>query len=424
LIGERGIGRAFVALQHRAFRLLFLSNITSGVGGQLQLVANAWQVYALTGSAFHLGLTGVARFIPILLFSLVGGVIADRVDRRKILMVSQMTNGTFALVLAVLSATGLVEVWQIYAVTFINSTLMSVSNPARRAVVAGLVPRRHLMNAFALNASIHQIDRIVAPSIAGIMIAVVGLPPTYALNGLAHFITAASLSFISLGSLPARPEGSPLKNLLEGLAFVRTRSIIFWLLATDVVAMLLGSYQVLLPIIAAQYDAGPIGFGLLSSAPAVGSLIGVTIIMYRGDFPYKGRLIIGAILGYACLLAGLALSPALALALACAAGLGLTDAMQATTRNAAIQLIAPDQLRGRVSSFQHMLQAGGPALGQGVMGGAAGALGVPLALVGGATLCIAFIISIVLRRPDLRAADVGEAAETAPILTGASVAVG
>jgi len=421
---ERGIGRAFVALQHRDFRVLFLSNITSGMGGQLQLVANAWQIYALTGSALHLGLTGLARFIPILLFSLVGGVIADRWDRRKIMMTSQMINGAFAVVLAVLSITGLVEVWHIYGVTFINATLMSVAQPTRRAVIAGLVPRHHLVNATALNASIHQIDRIVAPSIAGILIALFGLPITYALNGIAHLVTAIALGVIALGPVQGRPEGSPLRNLLEGLAFVRERSIIFVLLMTDVVAMLLGSYQVLLPIIAEQYDAGPIGFGLLSSAPAIGSLVGVTIIMYLGDVPYKGRLIIGAILGYSVLLVGLALSPVFAIAMLFAAGLGLTDSMQATIRNAAIQLMTPDGLRGRVSAFQHMLQGGGPALGQGIMGGAAGLLGLPLALVGGAALCLAITISFVFGRADLRARDLGEQAAREPITGRAPVGVG
>jgi MFS family permease len=421
---ERGFGRAFVALQHRDFRVLFLSNITSGMGGQLQLVANAWQVYALTGSAFHLGLTGLARGIPIIVFSLAGGVIADRWDRRKIMIGTQMLNGSFGLALAFLTFTGLVEVWQIYAVTFMNSTLTSVSIPARRAVIAGLVPRHHLVNATALNASIHQIDRIVAPSIAGILIALFGVPITYALNRMAHLITAVALWFIALVPVQGKPEGSPLRNLLDGLAFVRERSIILVLLLTDVVAMLLGSYPVLLPIIAEQYDAGPIGFGLLTSAPAMGSLVGVTAVMYIGDAPYKGRMIVGCIFAYGALLIGLALSPTFLLAMLCTAGLGLTDSMQATLRNAAIQLMTPDALRGRVSAFQHMLQGGGPALGQGIMGAAAGLLGLPLALISGGALCMAIIASMVVRRPDLRDRDLGEQAEREPIVGRSAAPVG
>lgn len=412
-----GLRRAFVALQHREFRLLFLSSVTSGVGGQLQTVANLWQIYALTGSALHLGLTGLARAVPLILFSLAGGVIADRVDRQKIIIVAQVANGALALILALLSATGLVEVWHIYAVTFLNATLMAVSSPARRAVLANTVPRHHLMNAMALNSIVHQTDRIVAPALAGILIALFDLAPTYAINGVAHFITAVALGFISLGPLPARAQGSPFRDLLEGLAFVRMRSIILVLLATDAAAMLFGGYQVLLPIIADQFEMGAAGFGVLSSAPAVGALVGTMLILSLGDFPYKGRLIVGAILAYCGCLLALALSPWFALTWLVAAGLGLTDAMQASPRNAAIQLMSPNELRGRVSSFQGMLVNGVPALGQGLMGGAASLIGGPVALVVGAAFCASIIVGLLAGRPDLRAADLGATREQAP-LTG------
>ena len=406
-----GLRRGFVALQHTSFRLLFLSNITSGVGGQIQQVANLWQVYALTGSAVHLGLTGLARAIPIILFSLVGGVIADRVDRKKIILVTQTTNGVVAVILAVLSVTELIEVWHIYAAVFFNAMMMASAMPARRAVVANLVPREHLMNAMALQSTVQQIDRIVAPALAGVIIAVFGLPLAYAVNGVTHFITASLLSLVSLGALPRRPEGSPLRNLLEGLAFVRQRSIILVLLGTDAAAMLFGYYNALLPLIAGSFDAGPIGFGLLSSAPAIGGMVATIIVMYLGDFPYKGRLITAAILAYCALLAVLGLAPWFWLAFVAAVGLGLTDSLQATPRNAAIQLMTPDPLRGRVTSFQQMLVAGTPALGQTSLGAAVGALGLPVAFVGGALICAAINVGIFARSPELRSRDMGAAPE-------------
>ncbi|MPZ15289.1 MAG: MFS transporter [Chloroflexi bacterium] len=406
---RRGLMRAFVALQHRSFRLLFLSSVTSGAGSQLQLVANLWQVYAITGSALHLGFTGLARGIPIILFSLAGGVIADRVDRRKIIILTQTANGVIAALLGVLSAAGLIEVWHIYAATFLNAALMSVSAPARRAVIAGLVPRQHLMNAMALNSSVHQMDRIVAPALAGFLIALFGFPVTYAINGLAHVITAVALGFVSLGGLPARPQRTPLRDLAEGLGFIRQRSIILVLLATDAAAMLFGYYQVLLPIVADGFGMDVSGYGLLLSAPAVGSLVGTTIVMYLGDFSYKGRLIVGAILMYSACLVGLALAPWFALALVVSVGLGLTDSLQATTRNAVIQLLCPDDMRGRVSSFQHMLVSGMPALGQSLMGAAAGVLGVTAALVAGAGACAAINAGIFARRKDLRARELESA---------------
>jgi len=410
-----GLTRGFVALQHRSFRWLFLSSITSGIGGQLQNTANLWQIFALTGSPVHLGLTGLVRAIPIIFFSLIGGVIADRFDRRKIIIATQASNGIVAITLGILSFTGLVEVWHIYAATFLNATLMSASAPARRAVIASIVPRHHLMNAMALNSSVQQIDRIIAPSLGGILIAVFGLPLTYVVNGSAHFITACALGFISLGPVQARPQGSPLRNLLEGLAFVQQRRIILVLLLTDVVAMLFGSYQVLLPILADRFDVGPAGFGFLSSAAAAGSLIAVTIVMYLGDFPYKGRLIAGAVLAYCGFLVALALAPWFGLALLATAGLGFSDSMQASPRNAMIQLMTPDALRGRVSSFQQMLVAGGPALGQGFMGAAAGVVGAPVALIAGASACALIIVVMLVRIPALRARDVGSVAEPAPV---------
>jgi MFS family permease len=397
---------------------LFLSSVVSGIGGQLQSVANLWQVYALTGSALHLGLTGVARAIAIILFSLVGGVIADRVDRGKIIILTQATNGIVAVILGLLTAAGLVEVWHIYAATFFNATMMSLSSPARRAVIAGLVPRHHLMNAMALNSVLQKIDRIVAPSVAGVLIATVGLAFTYEINGVAHFVTAVALAFIALGPLPMASQVSPLQSLLEGLAFMRVRNIILVLLATDAAAMLFGNYTVLLPILSDRFDAGPTGFGLLSSAPAIGGFIGATAVMWAGDFPYRGRFIVGSILAYCVFLLALAVAPTFSITFLVAVGLGLTDTLQATPRNAAIQLLSPDQLRGRVSSVQNMLAAGIPEFGKGVLGSAADLVGAPIGLVAGALLCAGINVAILARRRDLRARDLELAAEMAPSPSG------
>ena len=419
MAGERpGLTRGFVALEHRAFRLLFLSTVTSGVGGQLQQTANLWQIYALTASPLHVGLNGLARAIPIILFSLIGGVIADRMDRKKIIIFTQTANAFVALLLGMLTLTGRIQVWHIYAATFLNATMMSASAPARRAVIASIVPRYHLVNAMALQSSVNQVQRIVAPSLAGVLIAAFGLPITYSVNGLVHFVTAFNLSLVPLGVKPERPEGSPVRNLLEGLSFVRMRTIILVLLATDAAAMLFGNYTALLPVLAASYDVGPAGFGLLSSAPAVGGMVGTILIMYLGDFPYKGRMITASILTFCFFLVVLGLSPWFWVALLAAVGLGLSDSMQATPRNAAIQLMSPDALRGRVSSFQQMLVNGVPSLGQSTMGAAAAGLGVPVALVGGALICAAINVGIFVRRSDLRARDMGTAAEDVVTIEG------
>lgn len=402
-----GLRRAIIALQHRDFRLLYLSSLVSTTGGTIQQMATLWQIYELTGSAVHLGLTGFARAVPILVFSLAGGVIADRFDRRKIIMIPQAVGGLLSAALAALTATGQIDVWHIYAVTFLGSTMMSISTPARTAIVASLVPEHHLVNAMALNSTTWQSTRILAPSLAGALLVTVGFPLTYLINALAHGLTFAALGFIYLGPTPRRSQGSMLDDLTEGLAFIRRRSIILALLATDSAAMLFGSVQALLPIIAGNLGMGAEGFGLLSSAEGIGAILGAMVIMYLGDFRYKGWFIVGSILAYCACLVGLGLSPWFAAALVFAAGLGLTDSFQSTPRNAVIQLVTPSNLRGRVSSFQHMLVVGMPSLGQGLMGGAAAVLGVSLALTLGAAVCAALNVGILAGRKDLRARNLG-----------------
>jgi hypothetical protein len=212
--------------------------------------------------------------------------------------------------------------------------------------------------------------------------------------------------------------------LLEGFAFIRVRNIILVLLLTDCAAMLFGSYTVLLPMIADHFNAGAAGYGVLASGPAVGGLMGATVIMSLGDFPYKGRLIVGCILAYSVFLVVLALAPTFPVAFVAATALGMADTMQAAPRNAVIQLLSPDELRGRVSSFQSMLAAGVPGLGQGAMGAAAGALTAPVALIGGAILCAACIVAMLVRRSDLRARDLGAAQFSAPVATSGGVASG
>jgi len=174
--GRPGLRNILVALEHRDYRLLFFAGVASTLGGGLQGLTNTWQIYLLTGSPLQIGLSGAARAVPILLFSLIGGVIADRFDRRRIIVVSQVMNAVFALLLGLLTATETVQVWHIYAVTFLNASLMSISQPGRRAIIASLVPRHHLMNAFALNQNLFNLSRIIAPALAGLMIATVALP--------------------------------------------------------------------------------------------------------------------------------------------------------------------------------------------------------------------------------------------------------
>jgi MFS family permease len=379
----------------------------AGFGSQILRTANMWQVYEMTSSTVHVGLTGLAQGLPILAVSLIGGVIADRVDRRRFIMLTQSLTGLLGLILAGLTAAALIRVWHIYVVTILVSVLTAVNTPARSALIPNLVPARHLLNALALNSTIWQVSNLIGPALAGAGIGVFGLPFTYALNGSLHLITVGALGLMNLGPVPARPRQSPLKSLVEGLSFVRYRSIILVLLGMDVAARFFGSYHALLPVFAREFGFGAQGLGLLMSAPAAGALVGSLAIMSLGDVRYKGLVVCAGILAYCLSLVLLAVSPWFTLSVVATVGLGLFDSFNATPRNGIIQLVTPDELRGRVSSFQSMLTTGPPALGYALSGTLAAIVGTRSALLVGAFTCVVLIVGLVAGRRDLRDRDLG-----------------
>jgi MFS family permease len=409
--------RAVAALQHRDYSLFYLGLVVAAVGSQVQQFANIWQIFEMTGSPLHLGLTGLARAIPLLALSLMGGVIADRVNRRQIILLAQGISGLMAVVLAALTYTHVIEVWHIYATILVSGTLMALSAPARSAIIPNLVPRHHLMNAIALQSTQWQIANIVGPAIGGVLVMIIGLGATYLTNGAAHVVTLIALAMIQMGPIAARQRQSAYRSLVEGLSFIRRKSVILALLGTDAAATFFGHYRVLLPFVAVNVGwEGAEGTGLLMAAPGVGSLLGATAIMSLGDFRYKGLVAVVAILGYCVALILLAVSPWFLMALLVAAALGFLDSCQATPRNTVIQSITPDEMRGRVASFQQMLTSGMPSLGQAYAGALAAVVGPGIALVSGAAACIGIVLGIAAARPDLRARDLGsEPTEPEPV---------
>jgi predicted MFS family arabinose efflux permease len=289
---------------------------------------------------------------------------------------------------------------------------MALNHPSQSAIIPNLVPRHHLLNAVALNSTVRQSSVVVGPMIAGLTIAGFGFAATYLLNGAAHLVTVGTMALIRIQKIAARPAHSPLHNLQEGLTFVRHRSLILVLLAADSAETLFGRYTALLPIIAVNLGVDAAGLGILAAAPGAGSLFGATVIMSLGDIRYKGLVVIGALLAYSASLILLALSPWFLLSVGATFMLGMFDSLQATPRNAIIQLMTPDELRGRVASFQGMLTTGLPSLGQALMGVVAAATGVPAAMILGAGANAAVQLGLVTTRPELRKADLG--AEQAP----------
>ncbi len=228
---------------------------------------------------------------------------------------------------------------------------------------------------------------------------------------MAHLVTLAALMAMHLSRVTAPSRKSTLTALAEGMSFLRKQSIIPILLGMDSAAMFFGSYRVLMPIFADKLGAGAEGLGLLLSMSGVGAITGAGIIMSLGDVRYKGRFVLAGILSYCCCLVGLAVTPWFALALLVSASLGFSDSVQAIPRNTVIQAITPDEIRGRVSSFQSMLTNGVPSLGQMQVGTVASLIGAPLTLIVGAILCASTVISVAFARSDVLSRDLGDTPE-------------
>ena len=397
-----GLRQALSALAYAGYRRFAVSHLFTSLGTHLLQTAIFWQVYELTGSALLLGLTGLARAAPHIVLSLVGGVFADRLDRVKVIQAGQSMNAATLLVLTALTVSGTVEVWHLYVITLLSGGFSAVTQPARIALIANLVPRGSFVNAVALNATVGQVSQVAGPALAGVGIATVGLGPAYLLNALLYVAAVASIVGIRVPTASSKPAEGPWQSFVDGMSFVRSKPVIISLLALDLGAVVLGSYRALLPIFAEALGAGPGGYGLLSAAPGVGSLLAAVFMLSLGDMRYKGLYTVFGVLAYSAALALFAVSPWFYLSLFAASLLGATNSVQMIPRNSVILAIPPDALRGRVAAFRSMLAGGGPPLGYTISGAVAAALGAPLALMVGAAACALLVVGIGTMHRELR----------------------
>ena len=398
----------WLVLKQRDFGLFWASLLFSAVGSQISTVAIAWQVYEITNSPFQLGLAGLFRALPIMLLSIPGGVLADRMDRRHLLIITQSLAALLALALALLSYFAAVQVWQIYLVTFLSGAVGIFDAPARTALIPTLVRPEQLATAYALNITWRQIATLSGPFIGGVIIATVGLSTSYFIDALS-FLSV----IVCLGLMRARPPAasgekkeSPLQSVRDGFNFIRDNSAILGLMGMDTCVQFFGAYRSMMPVFARDILAvGPAGLGALLGVPAFGALAGSAIVMALGNPKKKGQLIIFVTLVYTAGLISFALSRSLILSLAIGFLLGLVDAVGETLRDTMIQLITPDRMRGRVKSFDQVFMSAGTYLGHAQIGTAATFLGVPGALVMGGCLGSAGVLLVANFAPGLREID-------------------
>jgi MFS family permease len=414
--------QSFAALAFPEYRAFAASLLLTSLGVQLIQAAILWQVYELTGSEVALGLTGLARAVPHIILSLVGGVFADRVNRVRLIQTGQVANGILIFVLAGLTIAGSVEVWHLYVITLLNGGFTAVTQPARSAIIPWLIPREKLTNAVALNSTISQTSQITGPALAGVLIGVVGLGPVYVINGIVYVAAMLTIFGVKVPKLVVDASESPWQSFAGGLRFVRSRPVITSLLALDLGQTILASYRALLPVFADRLGVGASGYGFLSAAPGVGSVLGSAFILSLGDMKYKGVYTIFGVLANCATVIMLAVSPWYSLAIIASVLNGATNSVQAIPRNSAIIAISPDAMRGRVEAYRSMLAGGGTPLGYALSGVLAAALGPPLALIAGSIACCALVAGIAGTRKELRDPYLGS--ETAPDPPGAGLGQG
>ncbi len=387
---------ALRSLRHRHFRRFWLGLIVSVVGTWMQMTAQGWLVYLLTDSPLYLGLVGACGTIPILLFSLPAGVLADRLSKRNILLVTQSLAMAQAFVLAALLYADLVRVWHVMVLAALLGSVNALDMPTRHAMVIELAGREDLLNAVSLNSSAFNSGRIVGPAAAGVLIAAVGLPVCFLINALTFVPLLIALATIA----PARPAppaaGGLLRHIGDGLSWVRRSEVARALLAmigvTSVFAM---SQRTLLPVFARDtFAVGPQGLGFMISAYAAGALSSAVSLSAFGHRWRLGRLVtFGSFLAPLALLA-LAGAPRYGVALLALflAGVGLM--LFNAAANTMLQKAPPDELRGRIMSFRTLLFAGLAAVGDLQVGALGQWLGPRRAVaIGAAAACVAALLA-------------------------------
>jgi predicted MFS family arabinose efflux permease len=359
------LGRVFKAFQYRDFRLMWIGACTSSIGTWMQIVAQGWLIYRLSHSAFLLALDQFLGGIPIFLFSLIGGVVADRLERRKILLGSQYVQMTTAAILTVLVATGHVHVWHILCLSFVSGFAQAFGGPAYQALIPTLVDKDDMPNAIALNSIQFNVAIMVGPALAGQALGKLGEKWCFGLNALSFLAPIISLSLITTRFLPVKTAESMFTSLKQGIRFARKQgsmeALIILAFCMTALSMPMRTY---IPVFVKDiFHRGPETYGNLLALMGLGSICGSLTIASAGNFKRKGRVALGAL---ACLGAGIfgfALSKSLPLSEALLILVGASMMAVFATVNSLVQLITTNEMRGRVMSVYNFAFRGGMPMG-------------------------------------------------------------
>lgn len=390
----------FIALSYPDFAYLWVGLLISNMGSQMQIVALNWHIYVLTHSAIALGLIGLARFIPIIFFSLIGGSLADVYNRKKIMFSAQIALTIFSLVLTIMTLNNTINSLMIYLITVASAVAMSFDMPSRQSFIPRLVDRKHLTNAISLNSIMFQTSTIIGPSLAGFAIAKYGVGFVYAFNTLSFLAVIAALIMIKTsGAVTNVTQKVSFSSVKEGLLFVKSKPLIWSTMLLDFFSTFFSSATALLPIYAKDIlRVGPQGLGFLYASPAIGSIGAAFTIAHVGHLRKQGKILLVsfALYGLATIIFGFSkfyLLSLFALILA-----GYADGISMIIRNTIRQMQTPDHVRGRMVAITMIFFLGGPQLGEFEAGLVAAWFNAPISVISGgiATVIIVFLATTTL----------------------------
>lgn len=389
----------------RDFRLLWLGELISTAGRQITVVALPYQVFKLTGSSLAVGLIGLVQIVPLIVFSMVGGAVADRVDRRKLILATEAGLAATSAMLMGGAMAGHPSLAYIYLVAGLQAGIQGANNPARAAAVPNLVPRGQLPAALALNQVMFNATLVVGPALGGLILARLGLSWAYGADVATFFASIAAA--MMMGPLrPTRPEaGSPTsvwKQVREGFAYLKGRRVLISAFLIDLDAMIFGMPRAVFPVLALDvFKVGPQGLGLLYAAPAVGALGGALTAGWVGRVRHQGRAVIWAVAVWGLAIAAFGFTARLFwLGLLFLAVAGGADVISAVFRGSILQLSVPDELRGRLSAIHILVVTGGPKLGD-FEAGLASLVSPLFSVVSGGLAVVAGVAALAIFVPDL-----------------------
>jgi MFS family permease len=406
----------FRALSHRNYRLFWTGAFLSNTGTWMQAVAQGWLVLQLTDSAFWLGVDGFMAMAPGLVLTLAGGVFADWVDRRRLLLYTQVVAGLAALGLAIFVSTGIIkdssDVWMILIFSFITGCCMSLAGPSYQAITFDMVGREDLANAVALNSTQFQLSRVIGPALAGVGFRFFSLAGCFYVNGISFIAVVVSLSMVKFEPKPenaglARPvhdRRALWHDLVEGIRYVRSRPRVFILLAISAFNSFFGApYLTFVPIFARDiFHLGASGLAWMMGTAGAGAFFGALFLAYLGDFKRKGWTVLGGSIAFGVCLIAFSLSSNLSVSFMFLFGVGFSIVASVAVTNTLLQQLVTDQMRGRVMSMFILSFIGTMPFANLIAGAASHRFGAPYTLATGGVAVVLFAVLVTVTNRPLR----------------------